>query len=570
MRKVAYSSDSFIFVFTPKTVEKGCLKCFVNFLKDNESFYYPILKACIEKRMNEPVGRKRECNLSQAERKIVDSLVLEDDKVAAVVSKDTYKVEYLPIHCHCLSLCDEVLDTTGGNVIDFSKEIDFEKRVISGKTLFNKDRNRRLLNPHSGIGKKIVNDPDSLYVPMYYVRSYVLSARYYSYGRAVSFAKSRMSAEFEMLERYASIVPHKKPEQEGSYKELAEKGISVIHPPMLTLNRVDESITKQYGFVPYSDADSYRWNEATDVVENKKVYLPEQVLYYDGQLVSHEKRFIYETSNGTAMGGNYEEAIAYALLESVERDAFLMHWYNNLAPKKLDISGIEDKSLVKIIRYMEAAGYKVLVMDITMETKIPAIWVAAIDEKHGGKVKCYNAAGAHVNPEKALEAALIEVSTSIGIYDRMLASGEKDDDLQRLSNRPDKVNQMEDHVFFYSLEENFKYIEHYFTNEIVVDFRERFKDWYEERKATFTLKEFIDKFSKYHKHIYVAMLYSPVNAELGIYCVKTVIPSMLTMTFGVKNQRINVERIVEGAVISGISDKKIREEDINMTPHPFP
>ena len=81
---------------------------------------------------------------------------------------------------------------------------------------------------------------------------------------------------------------------------------------------------------------------------------------------------------------------------------------------------------------MTCIGYEIRVMDITMETGIPAIWVAAIDRNYHGKMKCYNAAGAHINPEKALEGALVEVATSIGIYDRMIRSGRLDEQLEKL------------------------------------------------------------------------------------------------------------------------------------------
>ena len=68
----------------------------------------------------------------------------------------------------------------------------------------------------------------------------------------------------------------------------------------------------------------------------------------------------------------------------------------------------------------------------------------------------------------------------------------------------------------------------------------------------------------------MGVLESKVNRELGLWCVKAVVPSMLTMTFGVKNQRLNLERIRKGAVEAGITDREIPEEEINVTPHPFP
>ena len=103
-----------------------------------------------------------------------------------------------------------------------------------------------------------------------------------------------------------------------------------------------------------------------------------------------------------------------------------------------------------------------------------------------------------------------------------------------------------------------------------MDFCRRFADWYRNEEQTCYLTEFVDKIRRCHKHIYLGYLESPITRELDLYCVKAVVPSMLTMTFGVQNQRINPERIRQGAVAAGIRRKPIAAEEINRTPHPFP
>ena len=127
-----------------------------------------------------------------------------------------------------------------------------------------------------------------------------------------------------------------------------------------------------------------------------------------------------------------------------------------------------------------------------------------------------------------------------------------------------------DHVYFYAMEENYHHIEPYYRNGEKADFTERFREWYSQEDHSFTLEQFIDRFRDRHKDIYVGVLDSEVNRELGLWCVKAVIPTMLTMTFGVKNQRLNLDRIRKGAVEAGILDREIPEEEINTTPHPFP
>ncbi|MED9904702.1 MAG: YcaO-like family protein [Lachnospiraceae bacterium] len=544
------------------TSKEACFACFLQSLKDNESFYYDIIESAF--------ATENGYFITDELLAYVKTFEGEIGRFVAVVNSRDLGTRLFPVHFS--PLCTEYLPETGQFFENLNWDYRFcpGKRIKSGGDIFSDKNKARLFHMHSGIGKKLMRDADAKIIPMFYVKSQVMGSRYYSYGRADTYQKSQISAGFEMLERYASIVPHVKPGLTGSYLALKKQGEPVINPKELTLNATAEENGLKTGFVPYSEDAVYRWMKVMDLADGSFAYMPEQVLYYDSQLVSGEERFIYETSNGCALGGSPEEAAVYALLEVIERDAFLMHWYNRIAPVNLNIRGIKNRNLINVVNYMEQLGYKIKIFDITMESGIPAVWAAAVDETHHGRVKCYNAAGAHPNPEKALEAALAEVVTSIHVYDKIIAGGTVDEKLKMLAGNPDGVRSMEDHVYFYSIYENFDYIKPYYENTEEVDFCRRFADWYRNEEQTCYLTEFVDKIRRCHKHIYLGYLESPITRELDLYCVKAVVPSMLTMTFGVQNQRINPERIRQGAVAAGIRRKPIAAEEINKTPHPFP
>ena len=366
------------YIFAGPAAQPGtdCFRCFCRSLEDNESYLAGILEN----------GTENLDDLNDFERECLANLDPENlYRMVALISRKDYTVEYLPVHCHPMAECAEREPAGLTPGMNQAYRMDPGKRAKKGNEIFNQAHDGWLISPHSGIGRRIVRDWDSRIVPMYYVKSNVLSSRYYSYGRSETLETSRMSAEFEMLERYASIVPHTKPELAGSYNELTRAGFRMVSPERLSMSKFSDEVRKQYGFDTYSDDKSYRWRKTINLTDGMDYYLPEQVMYYDAQLVSGEKRFLYETSNGCAMGGTYEEAVVYALLELVERDAFLMHWYNRIAPKQLDISGVKNDYLRDVVRYMNCIGYEMRVMDITMETGIPAIWVAAIDRNHHGK-----------------------------------------------------------------------------------------------------------------------------------------------------------------------------------------
>lgn len=61
--------------------------------------------------------------------------------------------------------------------------------------------------------------------------------------------------------------------------------------------------------------------------QNRPILVPESIAYYS---LGHRDAYVYETSNGCAIGGSLEEAIFHGILEVVERDAFLLTWYAEL------------------------------------------------------------------------------------------------------------------------------------------------------------------------------------------------------------------------------------------------
>lgn len=559
-------SDNYIFVGPSCRQEQGssCLGCLLNSLKDNESVYYPLLKELLSEGYKPYVKR---------DMKIEDELVKicekDTDRKVHIIDRGTLSVNSYPVYQHpACDLCEknhkaeEMLEN-----VRFGYEFNKAFRVKSPEDIMNGEESyENLINPHTGIGQYLFRDIDAKIMPMYFIKSDLAGREFYSYGRTSDLLHSKYAAIFEMLERYSSLVPHTRDCLYGSFKSLSERGYKVIHP--IHLNVPESMLSPVRG--NYSDDKEYRWKKVLKINSGDFVYLPEQVIYYDSQLISNEKRFIHETSNGCALGGSLEEAIVYALFELIERDSFLVHWYNHIAPVKLDVSKVQNNNIARLVQYMENKGFQVHIFDITMETKIPTIWAAIVDENYHGRVKCYNAAGAHINPEKALEGALVEAITSIFVYNNILESGKNIELTKALEGAPDKVADMEDHVYFYANKQNFKYIKEFYENDTIIDFKQVFASWYKKSEKTFTFGELLDRVSAYHKEIYISYLYTGINKTLGLECVKAIIPSMLTMTFGNTNKRINYERVQTGPVVAGIKSQPTAFDMIYDFPHPFP
>ena len=68
----------------------------------------------------------------------------------------------------------------------------------------------------------------------------------------------------------------------------------------------------------------YKWLKVEEWGSNKGAYIPLQFFSMD---VDDENYFVFESSNGVALGSSIYEAKLFALFELVERDAFLNFWY---------------------------------------------------------------------------------------------------------------------------------------------------------------------------------------------------------------------------------------------------
>lgn len=155
-----------------------------------------------------------------------------------------------------------------------------------------------------------------------------------SYGRTGTYEKSKYISILESLERYATAFPYKKQQ-----RAMREKDSEVID---LTLSEVMAQCN--YGNPEnYSEDQPLNYEKVWALHSERDVLIPEQLIYYNSHVVSNEKRYIYESSNGSALGSTEAEASLHAMLELIERDAFLATWYGQIPPVRIDESSIHSK-----------------------------------------------------------------------------------------------------------------------------------------------------------------------------------------------------------------------------------
>ncbi|RLL40715.1 bacteriocin biosynthesis protein SagD [Oceanobacillus piezotolerans] len=385
-------------------------------------------------------------------------------------------------------------------------------------------------------------------------------------GRTHSYEESVLTAILEGVERNCGIEPRgKRTVIYDSYRNLENQA---LHPLKVGVHTREQYAQPGFPFKSFDPNRSINWVWGYSFLEERPVLVPERLAYYS--VGCESQGFIYETSNGCALGGSLEEAIFYGMMEVVERDSFLMTWYAKLNLPRLDPFTAEDQELELMVERMRAvAGYDLYLYNSTMEHGIPSIWAMAKNRKEKG-LNLICAAGAHLDPVRAVKSAVHELAgMMLNLDEKFEANQEK---YERMLYDSSLVKEMDDHGMLYGLpqaEERLSFLLDH--NGPMRTFKEEFKWKSNHMDLTDDLRDLLQAFRQLNLDVIVVDQSTPETTRNRLYCVKVLIPGMLPMTFGHHLTRLTgLERVLRVPMELGYTNQPLTPEQLNPYPHPFP
>jgi ribosomal protein S12 methylthiotransferase accessory factor len=385
-------------------------------------------------------------------------------------------------------------------------------------------------------------------------------------GRTNSFAVSELTAILEGLERYCGLLPRgKKTVVHDSYNHLKNQA---LYPIEVGVHAKEQYERPGFPFAEFDPDRQIDWVWGYSFLQERPILVPELLAYYS--LGCGSRGFVYETSNGCALGGSLEEAIFYGILEVVERDSFLMTWYAQMPLPRLDPASIEDQELQLMIERMRAvAEYDLYLYNSTMEHGIPSILAIAKNRKEKG-MNLICAAGSHLDPVRAVKTAVHELAGMMLSLDEKLETNQEE--YVRMLQDSSLVQQMDDHGMLYGLpqaEERLKFLLD--ENRPLQSFDKELKWKSKHLDLTDDLLDILQEFRRLNLDVIVVDQTTPETIRNGLYCVKVLIPGMLPMTFGHHLTRVTgLERVFRVPMELGYSKDLLKAEQLNPHPHPFP
>lgn len=364
----------------------------------------------------------------------------------------------------------------------------------------------------------------------------------WSYGRGVSPAIAHTKAVAEAREWAAcGCVPETLTEARLSDLETAVDPREIIrfHPAQYRL--------KGFPFAPFDERVEYAWVETKDELTGSVAHVLADHVYFP--YYPKTPPYAYANSSGVAAHPDLQKAIEMGTLELVERDSFTVAYF-----AKLSFPTISEKTLPegiqRRIKGLKRAGFRVWVKNHSLDLA-PVAFVFAQSEKLA-YTTCSSCAS--FNVEHAVDHALMEVEASI---------------LARLQNGrtkfrpPREVGMPADHGALYDHEMYFRRADFLVYGRRATVFRDV------GRSVARSRQELLHRFEARGWQLLTVPLFlsGEYGGNGGLHVVRSIVPGMVPMTFGYRQEPAGMERLY--TIAREFGGREISYRDLPRFPHPF-
>ncbi|CAH1220566.1 hypothetical protein PAECIP111892_04869 [Paenibacillus auburnensis] len=425
---------------------------------------------------------------------------------------------------------------------------------------------RKAISPHGGMVKGLMNiSPDpgdpALYLslaapanPKFLAEGQHGLIDFFASGMGFTLEEANVSAVAEAIERYcaAYVIPERL--QLASWQELGDRA---LHPDELPLFTKEQYEQWQFPYRPFTEHTRVRWVDGYSLTANKRKWVPAAVAW-DSYLPqsAEEEAICFGLMTGSAAGATLEQAMISGLLEIIERDAFMIMWYNSLSLPRLDI---RHSAIARPFQeLLDRNRFDLTVMDTTSDLGIPSVFGLLMTRD--GKVSV--GGSARLSMEGAIGKALMEISqlfigNKMQIYSKSIPS-----------LLPHQVTDYGLRLPYY--EQPFAYEELMFTAASSAVRSVPPPSPISEGSEAEQLEYLVNQFAKQGLEVLCVDLTTDDVRELGMHVVKMIVPGTVQLPRSENERLITSKRIYETPVKLGLRAGPISPQLLNCSPHPFP
>lgn len=208
----------------------------------------------------------------------------------------------------------------------------------------------------------------------------------------------------------------------GSFEELAGDAV-----PPDTLRLFSREQTERFapgGPVYFDERSRIRWVWGYSLTERCPRLVPASLVYLNFRALEGEANIGENASTGLAAGATREEAILSGLLETIERDAYMLAWMHRQPGRRLDVDDGDLQDVLKRRLFADRPGVDVKLFDLTTDVPVPVVYTIMRRRAELGPVPCQGLAS-RVAPRRAVRKSLHEAAQNFPFI-RGLMAAEKD------------------------------------------------------------------------------------------------------------------------------------------------
>ncbi|EST37567.1 hypothetical protein N566_12315 [Streptomycetaceae bacterium MP113-05] len=389
-------------------------------------------------------------------------------------------------------------------------------------------------------------------------------------GQASRYTTSRLLTYLEGLERYAG-THRRRPERPvvASFDALTEAGESVLDPEDCGFYAPETYATDPM-VDPFDPGREIPWLWGHSLRDDRPILVPARLVHYSAGVAADN--FVFECSNGCATGGSPAEAMLFALLELIERDAFLLAWHTRAPLTEIDLSTCTGTTVRSLIDRAGMHGYDVRAYDTRMDLPVPVVTGLAV-RRDGGPGTLSFGAAAGFDPEDTVFSALSEVLTYIPHLPYQVT--ERQGELEAMAADFDKVLHLKDHAQLHGLPAMAHHSREFLEPAGKAGLREVFDGWHAERPRTGDLVDdlrlLVDALARAGHDVIAVDQTAPEQRRMGLHTVSATVPGLLPLDFGWNRQRVlRTPRLLTGLRNAGRRTDDLPEDAVKRVPHPFP
>jgi ribosomal protein S12 methylthiotransferase accessory factor len=259
-------------------------------------------------------------------------------------------------------------------------------------------------------------------------------------GKGLTALDAMVGAVGEAIERYSASRYRKTDLHRSALNDLEG---DFLDPRWLCLYDDAQYERPHFPFARFDPARPIEWTAGRWLDTGTPVWAPALMTYFEFH-ANRAERFCQVTSNGLAAGAAPEDAALRAVLELIERDAFMITWLAHRPGRRLYLDETLDPGAHEVVRQLAERGVEVELFLLDAGLSIPSIICLGIGdgERWPGVTV---ALAAHLNPRIAARKAILEQGHT-GPYLAKLMLGRE----RPIPAAPEEVHTLLDHALYYA------------------------------------------------------------------------------------------------------------------------